>query len=216
MKYNTIIFDLDGTILNTLDDLCDSVNHALKECGYPVRTIDEVRSFVGDGIAKLIERSAPQGTDSESLAKLHLEFTQYYKQHCADKTRPYDGIVPLLGKLSSMGLKVAVVSNKADYAVKLLCRDYFPELLDMAIGEREGIRRKPHPDSVLEVMESLGADRSTTVYVGDSDVDVQTAKNAGVDCVAVSWGFRSKGFLCEHGATVIAESADELFSVLIG
>lgn len=216
LKYTTVIFDLDGTVLNTLEDLCDSVNYALSKCAYPLRTIDEVRSFVGNGIGKLIERSAPEGTERNDIEKFHAVFTAHYKEHCADKTRPYDGIIELLKKLRKEGVKTAVVSNKADYAVKSLCREYFPELFDMAVGEREGIRRKPCPDSVIEVMDKIGADRVKTVYIGDSDVDIATAKNAGVDSIAVTWGFRSKDFLQKHGATVMAENAKELFNVLIG
>ncbi|MBQ8525619.1 MAG: HAD family hydrolase [Clostridia bacterium] len=216
LKYNTVIFDLDGTILNTLDDLAASVNFALEKCGYPLRTTDEVRQFVGNGIGKLMERSAPEGTGSEELAKYHEIFTAHYKVHCADKTCPYDGIAELINKLRSLGCRTAVVSNKADYAVKSLCEDYFPGMLDMAVGERDGIRRKPCPDSVNEVMESIGADRANTLYVGDSDVDVETAKNAGVDCAAVTWGFRSREFLIEHGAETIAETVEELYKIIVG
>lgn len=216
LKYTTVIFDLDGTILNTLDDLAASVNFALERCGYPLRTTDEVRQFVGNGIGKLMERSAPAGTGKEELANFHRVFTDHYKVHCADKTCPYDGIKELIVKLRSLGCKTAVVSNKADYAVKSLCKDYFPDMLDVAIGEREGIRRKPCPDSVNEVMELLGADSATTLYVGDSDVDVETAANAGVDCAAVTWGFRSREFLVQHGAVTIADSVDELFEIIVG
>ena len=216
LKYTTVIFDLDGTILNTLDDLAASVNFALERCGYPLRTTDEVRQFVGNGIGKLMERSAPSGTGEEDLAKSHGVFTEHYKDHCADRTCPYDGIKELIAKLRSMGCKTAVVSNKADYAVKSLCKDYFPDMLDVAVGEREGIRRKPCPDSVNEVMELLGADSVATLYVGDSDVDVETAANAGVDCAAVTWGFRSREFLAEHGAVTIVDSVDELFDIIAG
>lgn len=216
IKYTTVIFDLDGTVLDTLEDLFCSVNYALEKCGYPLRTIDEVRSFVGNGIGKLMERSAPEGTDSKDIEKFHKVFTAHYKEHCADKTQPYEGIIELLKKIRKKGVKTAVVSNKADYAVKSLCSDYFPELFDIAVGEREGIRRKPYPDSVIEVMDKIGADRARTVYIGDSDVDIDTAKNAGVDSIAVTWGFRSKDFLQKHGADVMAENAQELFNVLIG
>ena len=214
LKYTTIIFDLDGTILNTIDDLADSVNYALGRLGYPPHSVEAVCSFVGNGVGKLIERSAPESASEDTLMEYHRLFLDHYQKHCADKTRPYDGIPELLVKLRTMGVALAVVSNKPDSAVKPLCDDYFHGLFDIAVGEREGIRRKPSPDSVYEVMEKLGADRDKTLYVGDSDVDVQTAKNAGIDCASVCWGFRSRDFLIANGAVTIAENCDELFDII--
>ena len=175
MKYIIAIFDLDGTILNTLEDLADSTNYALKTYGYPERTMDEVRQFVGNGIRKLMERAVPEGTPVEEIDRVHETFTAHYKVHCADKTRPYDGIMELLQNLKKDGCKLAVVSNKADYGVQELCKQYFDGVFDFAVGEREGIRKKPAPDSVNEVLKTLGCSRDRAVYIGDSDVDIQTA-----------------------------------------
>ncbi|MBR6337246.1 MAG: HAD family hydrolase [Ruminococcus sp.] len=215
MKYNCVIFDLDGTILDTLDDLADAANAALASQGYPQRTRDEVRLFVGNGIRKLIERATPDGVSEEDIVRTHEAFTAYYSKHCKDKTKPYDGIPELVAELRENGIRTAVVSNKADYAVKALCEEYFGSLFDISVGEREGIRKKPAPDSVLEVMRALGADPGHTIYIGDSDVDVMTAKNSGIGCIGVSYGFRGREFLIEHGAEVIADTVSELRELLI-
>ena len=215
MKYKYVIFDLDGTILDTLDDLADAANAALRECGYPERTKDEVRLFVGNGIRRLIERAVPEGTGEEDIVKTHETFTAYYSIHCKDKTRPYEGIPELVRALKANGIHSAVVSNKADYGVKALCEEYFEGLFDMSVGEREGIRKKPAPDSVFEAMRVMGAQSSQTVYIGDSDVDVMTAQNSGIDCIGVSYGFRGREFLEAHGAKVIADTVDELYEILL-
>lgn len=214
LKYKTIIFDLDGTILNTIDDLADSVNYALGRCGYPLHSTEAVCRFVGNGVDKLIERSAPRGISPEDMRRYRSAFMDYYHKHCTDKTRPYEGIPGLLKKLRDMGATLAVVSNKPDSAVKPLCDDYFPGLFDVAVGEREGIRRKPCPDAVYEVMEQVGAVGEDSVFIGDSDVDVETAKNSGIDSVSVSWGFRTREFLVTHGAELIAENVAELLAFL--
>ena len=233
-RYTLAIFDLDGTILNTLDDLATSVNYALSQHGLTPRTSEQVRQFVGNGIRNLITRSvcaakgmaviegatvspafAPAATPSEKDAffslvdSVHKNFTAHYKVHCADQTCPYDGIPELLQALRAEGVRTAVVSNKADYGVQELCARYFPGLFDVAIGEREGIKRKPAPDSVLAVLQECGATKEESVYIGDSDVDIQTAKNAELDCISVTWGFRSVDFLRTHGASVIVNSAEE-------
>ena len=213
--YKTVIFDLDGTILNTLDDLWGSVNYALGSFGYPLRSIDEVREFVGGGIKKLIERAVPEGTDDEATDKVLAAFKQHYGANSDVKTKPYDGILSMLQKLKSLGIKTAVVTNKAHFAAVPLCEKYFEGLIDITIGEREGVRKKPHPASLLEAMEHLGASRKNTLYVGDSDVDIYTAKNADVDCVCVTWGFRSREFLIKSGATHIADNAKELLEYII-
>ena len=214
MKYKLVIFDMDGTILNTLEDLADSINYALSQNGFPKRTIDEVRCFVGNGIRKLVERAVPCGTSESGMNQVHESFTAYYKVHCADKTRPYDGILALIRRLREAGCLTAVVSNKADYGVQELCRDYFPGLFDVAVGEREGIRKKPSPDAVLEVLSRLGIKQEEAVYVGDSDVDLATAENSGLDCIAVEWGFRGREFLAEHGAKVIVSSPEEILGIM--
>ena len=215
MRYKYVIFDLDGTILDTLDDLADAANAALASMGYPKRTKDEVRMFVGNGIRKLIERATPDGISEEDTVKTHEAFTAYYSVHCKDKTRPYEGIPELVSELKANGIRTAVVSNKADYAVKALCEEYFGGIFDIAIGEREGIRKKPAPDSVLEVMRLMGADAEHTIYIGDSDVDIMTAKNSGIGCIGVSYGFRGRDFLKEHGAEVIADTVAELRELLL-
>lgn len=216
MRYMIAIFDLDGTILNTLEDLADSTNYALKTCGYPERTMDEVRQFVGNGIRKLMERAVPEGTPVEEIDRVHETFTAHYKVHCADKTRPYDGIMELLQNLKKDGCKLAVVSNKADYGVQELCKQYFDGIFDFAVGEREGIRKKPAPDSVNEVLKTLGCSRDRAVYIGDSDVDIQTAANAQMDHIIVEWGFRDVPFLIAKGAKVLVEKPEEILEIVEG
>lgn len=216
MRYRLAVFDMDGTILDTLDDLTDTLNMSLAEVGMPVRTKDEVRSFVGNGVGKLLERAVPQGTTEEEMAALAGAFRKNYAVHCADKTKPYDGVPELIAALRAAGLKTAVVSNKVDFAVQTLAEGYFKGLFDMAVGEREGVRRKPAPDSVNEVMRTLGIPQEETVYIGDSDVDADTARNACVDFVGVEWGFRPREVLLEHGATVTVKTADELRRAVLG
>lgn len=207
---------MDGTILNTLDDLAVSVNTALAACALPLRTVDEIRSFVGNGIRKLIERSVPEGTDSGVQDDVFIRFRKHYSLHCADRTAPYDGIITVLKALRASGIKTAVVSNKADFAVQELCSRYFEGLFDTAVGEREGIKIKPAPDSVNEVLGRLGVLPENAVYIGDSDVDIQTAQNARIDGISVCWGYRSKDFLRRNGAEVIAEKVDELLPLITG
>ena len=209
--YETIIFDLDGTLLDTLDDLWNAVNAALQKFSLPTRTREEVRSFIGNGIVKLMERAAGE-VDKQILDGVLAEFKRYYGEHCEDFTKPYEGIMELLEYLKGKGIKTAVVSNKADFAVKKLADGYFKGLLQEAVGENEegGIRKKPAPDSLLAVMERLGAGTRSTVYVGDSEVDIQTAKNAGVDCISVTWGFKDKDFLIANGAKTLINAPKEL------
>ena len=213
--YKLAVFDMDGTILDTLEDLKDSTNFALEKCGYPVRTYDEVRRFVGNGIRKLIERAVPEGLTTEQIDRVHEVFTEHYKVHCADKTKAYDGIKPLLEKLRASGVKTAVVSNKADYGVQELCKEYFDGLFDYAVGEREGIRRKPAPDAVNEALRVLGMSKSEAVYIGDSDVDFETAKNAELPCISVLWGFRDEEFLREKGATLFVRDPAEIYDIIM-
>lgn len=216
MRYRLAVFDMDGTILDTLDDLTDTLNMSLAEVGMPVRTKDEVRSFVGNGVGKLLERAVPPDTTEDEMAALAGAFRKNYAVHCADKTKPYDGVPELISALRAAGLKTAVVSNKVDFAVQTLAEDYFKGLFDMAVGEREGVRRKPAPDSVNEVMRTLGIPQEKTVYIGDSDVDADTARNACVDFVGVEWGFRPREVLVAHGATVTVKTADELRRAVLG
>ena len=213
--YQLVIFDLDGTILDTLQDLANAVNDAMEKNNMPLHTVDEVRRFVGNGIRKLIERSVPAGTETAVIDKVHADFTAYYQVHCADNTAPYNGIPELLRRLKENGIHTAVVSNKADYAVQSLCEQYFPTLFDAVAGEKEGIRRKPAPDSVNAVLSALHLTREQAVYVGDSDVDIATAENAGMPCISVAWGFREIPFLKEHHASQIVENVAELEQILI-
>lgn len=215
-KYSTIVFDLDGTLLDTLDDMLDATNYTLAQLGYPLRTKDEIRQFVGNGIAKLVERAVPVGTDAEGIAKALEIFTPYYNAHKQDKTAPYAGILEMLKALKDYGLTLAVVSNKFDTAVKELMPEYFPDLINAAAGEAEsaGIPKKPHPAMVHSVLNTLNADPAKAVYVGDSDVDLQTAKNSGLPCISVTWGFRDEDFLRAHGGTTFVHTPVELTAYL--
>lgn len=210
MSYKLAIFDMDGTILNTLTDLSNSLNYSLQKCGYPKRSLDEVRSFVGNGIRKLIERSVPDGLSTDKIDEVNTYFTAYYKEHCADTTAAYSGIDKLLHHLQDAGCLTAVVSNKSDDAVQDLCAKYFHGLFDIAVGARDGVKKKPSPDSVIEVLKLLNKEKSETVYIGDSEVDIQTAKNAGIDDIIVDWGFRSHDYLVSQGAKRIVSTPSEI------
>ncbi len=214
--YTAVIFDLDGTLLDTLDDLADAVNHALTAFGLPCRTRDEVRRFVGNGVAKLIERAVPDGYPAEKTQAALSAFKTHYAAHCRDKTAPYEGIISLLTELRAQGVRTAIVSNKFDDAAKALSAHYFGDLMEVAIGEREaeGIRKKPAPDTLLMAMKALGVLPEETVYVGDSDTDILTARAAGVSCVSVTWGFRDREFLLSHGATQLIDTPDELTTMI--
>lgn len=209
-----IIFDLDGTLLDTLDDLRDALNHALTAHSYPTRTLDETRRFVGNGIRNLVSRGVPAGTSDAEIDAVFETFKPYYQAHCLDKTKPYDGIMELLTRLKRDGYPIAVVSNKADSAVQTLCGRFFPGLVDFAVGERQNVRRKPAPDSVLAALDALKVTKSQAVYVGDSEVDIQTARNAGLPCISVTWGFRTEKTLLEAGAERFAHTPEELWELL--
>lgn len=211
-----VIFDLDGTLLNTLDDLADSTNYALSKFGYPTRTIDEVRQFVGNGVAKLIERAIPEGKNNPNFEKCLAIFKENYAQNMYNKTAPYNGIIEMLSNLKSKGIKIAVVSNKFDLAVKELCKKYFEGFIDFAAGENEaqGIRKKPAPDTVISVLNEFNFAPEDAVYVGDSDVDIMTAKNSQMPCISVTWGFRDEKFLLENGATILINAPSEIYNHL--
>lgn len=209
MKYKYIIWDLDGTLLNTIEDLHSSVNFALERFGQPCRTLKETTRNVGNGIRLLISRSLEGGEDNPLIEEVFASFKAHYAENCLNLTRPYDGIPELLQALKASGVKMAVVSNKIDFAVRDLRDRFFPRL-DVAMGEQEGVAKKPAPDMVYKAMEELGANPDETVFIGDSEVDVLTAKNAGLPCVAVLWGFRERDELERAGATVFAENAAEL------
>ncbi len=208
--YKLIVFDMDGTILDTLEDLKNSLNFALTANDMPERTLDEVRRFVGNGIGKLIERGVADGATTEQISGVQAAFFPHYTLHCNDNTRPYDGIPEVIGSLRNAGYLTAVVSNKADFAVQDLCEIWFDGLFDVAVGEREGLQRKPAPDSVFEVCRLLNVSVEDAVYIGDSEVDYQTAQNAGMDVISVDWGFRDSDFLRSIGAKKIVSSPKEL------
>ena len=210
MKYKTLIFDLDGTLLNTLIDLASSVNYAMRECGFNERTTDEIRRFIGNGVAVLIQRSVPDGISEEEYKKALDIFKTHYKENSRNNTAPYDGICDLLRKLKEDGYNLAIVSNKVDFAVKDLRDEFFNGLIDVAIGDSDATRTKPEPDMVYKAIEELGVDKESCIYIGDTDVDIETARNSGMDCISVSWGFRLRSELEECGATMIADCAEDI------
>lgn len=214
MKYDTIIFDLDGTLLNTLDDLKESLNVALTTYGYETRSLEEVRRFVGNGVRKLVERSLPVNSTEEEIDQCLTTFKEHYELNMQNNTRPYDGIMELLLDLNRYNFKMAIVSNKYDAAVKELAKEYFGNLFPVAIGESATVKRKPAPDSVFAAIKELGADIKSTVYVGDSETDVQTAKNAGLPCIGVTWGFRTREILRKEGADYLIDTPKELLTLI--
>lgn len=213
-KYDTVIFDLDGTLLNTLEDLADAVNAVMKSHDYPERTLDEVRRFVGNGIRRLMELAVPEGVTGEEFEQVFKEFRTYYTAHCQIKTRAYDGVMELLEKLSNQGISMAIVSNKNHAAVCELNKLYFEEYIQVSIGQQDGVRKKPAPDTVFQALKELGVSAERAVYVGDSEVDFMTAENSGMHCVLVSWGFRTKEELADCTPKVMIDRPEELLEVL--
>lgn len=205
-----VLFDLDGTLLDTLEDLAGAANYALETLGFPRRSLEEIRTFVGNGAVSLLTQSLPEDR-KDAIDRVLPVFREYYSIHSQDLTHPYHGVLPLLDRLAAEGFALAVVSNKPDYAVQILAKEYFPAIT-FAVGEREGIRRKPCADSIHEAIRALGANREHCVYVGDSEVDVQTAANAGIPCIAVTWGFRDRDTLTASGARHFADTAEALYS----
>lgn len=214
MQYDTIIFDLDGTLLNTLEDLRDSLNAILIQNGFPQRSLEEVRRFVGNGVKTLIRLSVPDTCSDEQVEQLLIQFKEHYGRNMQNKTRPYDGIMELLLDLQRFNYKLGIVSNKFDAAVKSLAKSYFGDLIPVAIGETDQVKRKPAPDSVFEAMRQLGSDPKQTIYVGDSETDVRTAKNAGLPCIGVTWGFRSRQVLRDEGADYLIDTPKELLTLI--
>ena len=214
MRYTTAIFDLDGTLLNTLDDLAASVNYAMDKTGFPRRTLSEVRRFVGNGVKVLIRRCVPEGTGEADYKRAYCFFTEHYAENSRNKTKPYDGIPELLSKLKSRGIKTAIVSNKIDFAVKDLKEEFFPDTVDTAVGDSEGMENKPAPDMVYKALRTVGSESGESVYIGDTDVDLETAANAGMDCISVSWGFRSREELEGYGAKMIADTAADVLGFM--
>lgn len=215
MPYSTAVFDLDGTLLDTLEDLYLATNHALAKHSLPPRTHDEVRMFVGNGVERLIRRAVPAGTDEDTILAVLSDFKTTYATICEDHTAPYEGIIPLLQALHSQGIRIAVVSNKFDAATKQLCGKYFGDLVEVAVGERAGVNKKPAPDTVYEALRELGVTAEAAVYIGDSDVDIETARNCGMDCISVTWGLRDEEFLAANGAANLIHTPADLLAVII-
>ncbi len=205
-----VIFDLDGTLLNTLEDLKESTNFALCKFKYPERSLEEVRCFVGNGVRKLIERAVPE--NCKNVEECLEVFKKNYSENMYNHTKPYNGILKILKELHDKNLKIGVVSNKFDSAVKELCKKYFGDLVDVAIGQNDDVPKKPAPDGVLKAMKQIGTDKNSTIYAGDSDVDVKTAKNAGLKCIGVTWGFRDRSNL--EGADFIIDTPDEIINIV--
>lgn len=213
--YDTVIFDLDGTLLNTLDDLRDSTNYALASFGFPERTTDEIRRFVGNGIRKLIERAVPEGTSKEVTDEVLEKFKEHYNIHCNDKTGPYQGIPELLLELKKRGIKMGIATNKVKSAADKLNEIYFDGFIDEVAGVEEGIIPKPDKMMINNLMNRLNASKETTLYIGDSQVDVQTAANAGLKLIAVLWGFRNRDELIAEGASVFVKEPMEIMNYII-
>ena len=213
-RYNTVIFDLDGTLIDTLPDLLTALNLALTEAGYPTRLLSEMPAFVSRGLRSMVKSALPESCDEDAFERVFAAFGGYYAQHLMDETAPYSGILPLLQRLKAEGFKLAVVSNKADALMQKICSRFFGGVVDFALGERENIPRKPAPDGVLLALQTLGADAAHTVYVGDSAVDMQTAQNAGLEFAAVSWGYRSRAELEALGIARIADRPADLLDLI--
>ncbi|MBP3842033.1 MAG: HAD-IA family hydrolase [Prevotella sp.] len=211
----TYIFDLDGTLLDTLADLAASVNYALRTHHMPEHSLDDVRRFVGNGVRLLMIRAVPNGEQNPQFEAAFQTFREHYMAHSLDTTHPYDGIPELLAELKARGKRLAVVSNKFYAATQELCRHFFPDTIEVAIGEHEaeGIKKKPAPDTVIEALRQLGVTKENAVYVGDSDVDIATARNSGLPCISVLWGFRDRDFLTEKGATTFVEAPSDILDL---
>ncbi|MBQ2848530.1 MAG: HAD family hydrolase [Clostridia bacterium] len=211
MNYKAVIFDLDGTLTDTLEDLKNSVNYALEKSGFPEKNLEEIRSFVGNGVKRLIFLSVPENTPDEVSEKCLEIFKEHYNVNSCVKTKPYDGIIEMLSELKNRGIKTAVVTNKMNSAATEIVKFFFGDLIDETIGQLDGVAQKPQPDGIYNVLEKLGVSKENTVYVGDSEVDCITAKNASIPCIGVTWGFRDKSVLNENGADFIINSPTEIF-----
>lgn len=216
MKCKTLIFDLDGTLLNTICDLAAAVNHTLSAHGYPTHTEAAVVRMVGNGVANLVARALPDGEDNPDFPRVFAEFRRYYEEHKADATAPYEGITEMLSRLHAVGFSIGIVSNKLDSAVKALTARFFRDTVRVAIGEREGVARKPAPDAVAAALSEMGTTAEGAVYIGDSEVDIDTARNAGIPCLSVGWGFRTAEELRAHGAERVFMTPRELCDFLLG
>lgn len=214
MKYKAIIFDLDGTLTDSLYDLVLSTNYALRQMGWPERTVDEVREFVGNGVRRLLERAVPSDVNEMDFAECLAIFQEYYVDHCQDHTALYPGVDELLKELRARGYKTAIVSNKMQKGVNQLYRSFFSDTIDLAVGESSEMRRKPFPDMVFKALEKLDVTAEDAIYVGDSEVDMATARNAGLPCISVLWGFRDRDYLKEIGAFQMVETPAEILELV--
>lgn len=214
MKYEAVIFDLDGTLTDTLEDLKNSVNFALRHFGFPERSLEEVKSFVGNGVKRLIDLSVPENTSEEVSAECLSVFKAHYKENSLVETKPYDGIIPMLERLKKEGIKTAVVTNKMQEAAVDIVNLFFSGLIDVTVGQVDGVAQKPQPDGVYYTLEKLCVSKENAVYVGDSEVDCLTAKNAGIPCIGVSWGFRDRSVLEANGAAAVIDRPEDLFALI--
>ena len=215
MKYKLVIFDLDGTVLETLGDLANAVNAAMEMHSFPTHSIEKVRTMIGNGVANLIMRATPEGTSEEKRAQVLADFKAYYRDHVNDVTRPYDGILDLLKALKAAGVKVGINSNKYDAALQNLCHIHFEGLYDYAVGESEATPKKPDPTAAKRIMKAIGVSPEETIYIGDSNVDLNTAANAGIDSAWVSWGFRKLSEMEGCEITRSFDTAGELQAFLL-
>ncbi len=215
MSYHYVIFDLDGTLLSTLSDIRASLNHTLALYGLRLQTEAEVRAHVGNGSGRLVELSIPGGREHPRYGDILRDYNAWYTAHCRIETRPYDGVPELVDHLLSAGRRCAIVSNKPDAAVKSLAAELFPGRMDVAVGDSPEMRRKPAPDTVRKALELLGAEERDAVYVGDSEVDVATAGNAGLACISVTWGFRTREQLLAAGARTLADTPEQVLSLIL-
>ena len=214
MAIKTVIFDLDGTLLYSLEDLKDSVNFVVKKHGFREYTIDEVREAIGNGVRLLMERILPKDIDKNLFEECLSEFKENYSKNMYNKTKPYDGILDMLKALREEGYKIAVLSNKFDSAVKELSNKYFGELVDLAVGQKDGVKEKPSPLGIQEIAKELDTDIEACIMVGDSEVDIQTANNAGIDCISVTWGYKNIDFLYDNGATKLVYTPEDILELL--
>ena len=215
MRYQAVLFDMDGTVLNTLDDLYDSVNHSLAQFSLPPVSREHVRQNLGNGAVYLVSHCVPQGTPQELQDRVLAFYKPWYDAHCQIRTAPYEGILPLMEALRAEGIRLAIVSNKPDTAVQELARTFFSGLLEYTVGERPSVRRKPAPDTVLTAAARMAVPVESCVYIGDSEVDLRTARNAGMNCISVTWGFRDEPQLIDAGASVLVHTPEELLAVLL-
>ncbi len=213
MKVKVVVFDMDGTLLYTLEDLTDSVNFALEKCNLKKRNINEIREFVGDGVYKLIERAV--GDNVEKIGECFEIFKNHYSKNSTNKTRPYNGAQETLKKLKDKGLKLAVLSNKPDFEVKKLSKLFFEDIFDISMGETVDFPKKPNPKSLLSIIKTFGVKEKEIIFIGDSEVDIQTAKNAGINCYSVSWGYKTRDFLVQNGAEIIFDNFSDLYENIL-